>query len=203
MKRKKLNNNQSYGLTADHVKEAEKFLNSKNAPGPLNPQEAVPLYEMFIIGYSFEEIQKHYSQFPLGRIIVTAASNNWIKDRETLANSIYDRVRARLIKSTVEQVEFLTDLISVSATESSEEVRKYLVDPANNKKPEMRIESLKDYKQVVDMLASIASSMKNSVPPKPTEELGKRQIPAKKVKEIKQQDDESVILAELAEEPNG
>ncbi len=109
----------------------------------------------------------------------------------------------RLIKSTVEQVEFLTDLISVSATESSEEVRKYLSDPVNNKKPEMRIESLKDYKQVVDMLASIASSMKNSVPQKPTEELGKRQIPAKKVKEIKQQDDESVILAELAEEPNG
>lgn len=200
MKKKKLNNTQLYGLTTDQVKEAEKFLN-KSPAEPLNAQEAIPLYEMFVIGYSFEEIQKHYSQFPLGRIILTASINHWIKDRETLANSIYDRVKARLIKSTVEQVEFLTDLISVSATENSEEVRKYLADPTNNKKPEMRIESLKEYKQVVDMLASIASSMKTGVPQRPTEDSVKK-VSNKKVKEIKE-DEESSLLAELAEDQDG
>ena len=200
MKKKKLNNTQLYGLTTDQVKEAEKFLN-KSPAEPLNAQEAIPLYEMFVIGYSFEEIQKHYAQFPLGRIILTASINHWLKDRETLANSIYDRVKARLIKSTVEQVEFLTDLISVSATENSEEVRKYLADPVNNKKPEMRIESLKEYKQVVDMLTSITSSMKTNVPQKPGENSIKK-IPNKKVKELKE-DEESALLAELAEEQDG
>ncbi len=200
MKKKKLNNTLSYGLTPDQVKEAEKCFN-KSPADFINAQEAIPLYEMFIIGYSFEEIQKHYPQFPLGRIILTASMNHWVKDRETLANSIYDRVKARLIKSTVEQVEFLTDLISVSATENSEEVRKYLADPINNQKPEMRIESLKEYKQVVDMLTSITSSMKTNVPQRPSED-GMKKIPTKKVKELKE-DEESALLAELAEDQNG
>jgi hypothetical protein len=196
LKKKKLNTTQSYGLTPEQVKEAEKYLN-KDSLGALNAQESIPLYEMFIIGYSFEEIQKHYAQFQLGRIILTAAVNGWAKDRETLANSIYDRVKARLIKSTVEQVEFLTDLISVSAAENSEEVRKYLLDPKGNKPPNMRIDSLKEYKQVVDMLASIASTMKNNTPQKQEEQ---KRLPNKKAKELKQEDDDSVLLAELAEE---
>ena len=198
MKKKKLNNTLSYGLTPEQIKEAEKFLN-KNPADFINAQEAIPLYEMFVIGYSFEEIQKHYTQFPLGRIILTAAMNHWLKDRETLANSIYDRVKARLIKSTVEQVEFLTDLISVSASENSEKVRKYLSDPVNNQKPEMRIESLKEYKQVVDMLASIASSMKTSIPQKSGEDSTKK-IPNKKNKELKEEEESATLLAELAEE---
>jgi hypothetical protein len=193
-----LNNTLSYGLTPEQIKEAEKFLN-KNPADFINAQEAIPLYEMFVIGYSFEEIQKHYTQFPLGRIILTAAMNHWLKDRETLANSIYDRVKARLIKSTVEQVEFLTDLISVSASENSEKVRKYLSDPVNNQKPEMRIESLKEYKQVVDMLASIASSMKTSIPQKSGEDNTKK-IPNKKNKELKEEEESATLLAELAEE---
>jgi hypothetical protein len=198
LQKKNLKESETYGLTADQIKEAEKYLKKNKLSSILNKQEAAPLYEMFILGYSFEDIHSNFKNIPVARIILTAAVYGWVKDRETLANSIYDRVKTRMIKSTVEQVEFLTDLIAISTKENTEAIKKYLQDPVNNKPPEMRIESLKDYKQVVEMLASIANSMKSSAA-KANAEVKVITNKKQQTKQIKEQDEGSALLAELAE----
>lgn len=160
MLKKRLNADEKYGLSADHIVLAEKYLRLHKTAGALSKQEAIPLYELFLLGYSIDDLNRKYPQYPVGKIALTAALNSWVKDREKLANSVYDRIKARIVRSTVEQVEFLTDMISVSATENTEEMRKYLADPTKTPPPQMRIKNIKEYQQVIEMLVKVTDSVR-------------------------------------------
>lgn len=199
MLKKRLRAEEKYGLTHEQVTLAEKYLRAHKTAGAMNQTEASPLYEMYLLGYSFEDIAQRYPQFPIGRIVLTAALSGWVKDRERLASSVYDRIKARVVRSTVEQVEFLTDMISVSTKESAEEISKYLANPKGTPPPELRIKSLKDYQQVVEMLARVAESVKTIATPQEEQPL---LVKPKKQKQLKEGESESILLAELAGDDN-
>lgn len=204
MLKKRLNAEERYGLTFDQIREAEKYLKQYKTAGALNPQEALPLYELYLLGYSMEDLNRKFPQYPLGKIALTAALNEWHKDREKLASSVYDRIRARIVRSTVEQVEFLTDMISVSTTENVEEMRRYLQDPSKSPPPDMRIKSLKEYSQVIEMLSKVADSVRALATPAGQAEAAKPgALKASKTKALlkPQQSDESMILAQLVQDP--
>lgn len=160
MLKKRLNSEERYGLSFDQIKEAEKYLRQHKTAGALSKQEAIPLYELFLLGYSVEDLNRRFPQYPVGKIALTAALSGWVKDKEKLANSVYDRIKARIVRSTVEQVEFLTDMISVSAVENTEEMRKYLKDPTATPAPHMRIKNIRQYQQVIEMLAKVTDSVR-------------------------------------------
>lgn len=194
---KKLKAEERYGLTNDQILAAQRFLKRGDGTGPIPQQESVPLYEMFMLDYSLEDIAAKFPQFNYDRVVYTAAVGNWIKDRERLASTIHDRIKARVVRSTVEQVEFLTDMIAVSSKETAEEVRKYLQNPNTNPPPQMRIKSFKDYQQVVEMLLKVTETVRAMSSP---QEEPKR-ISTKKTKSLKSvTDPDSIILAELAKE---
>jgi hypothetical protein len=196
--KKRLKAEEKYGLTPEQIAEAERFIRKNKSIGAIAQQDAVPLYEMFVLGYAFQDLVRKFPQYELGRVIYTAAAGGWIKDRERLASSVYDRIRARVIRSTVEQVEFLTDMVAVSTAESSEEVRKYLANPNGQPPPQLRIKSFKDYQQVIEMLASVTESIRMMANPKSDEDKPKL-TGSKRVKALKPAEDEgSVMLAELA-----
>lgn len=200
MQKKTLTPKEKYGLSNDHVAEAERYLKKNKTTGILSKHDAMPMYELYILGYSFEDISRRYPSVPLGKILLTAALNQWPRDREAVAASLYDRIRTRIIKSTVEQVEFLTDIVSVSNVETSEEIRKYLSDPVNNPPPSFRIKTIKDYQQVIDMLAQVAESVRGMSNPSNVSNDNKS-LTDNKIKKIgKKQStssEEAVILAEL------
>lgn len=197
MLKKRLRAEEKYGLTHEQIAQAEKYLRAHKTAGAMNQTEASPLYEMYLLGYSFDDIAQRYPQFPIGRIILTAALSGWARDRERLASSVYERIRARVVRSTVEQVEFLTDMISVSTKESAEEVQKYLQNPKGAPPPELRIKSLKDYQQVVEMLARVAESIKTVAT---SQEEQPQLAKPKRQKQLKEGESESILLAELAGE---
>lgn len=201
MLKKRLNAEERYGLSFDQVREAEKYLRQHKTAGAMGKQEAMPVYELFLLGYSLEDLSRKFPQYSLGKITLTAALNGWVKDREKLANSIYDRIRARIVKSTVEQVEFLTDMVSVSTTENMEEMRKYLQDPSKAPPPQMRIKSLKEYQQVIEMLAKVADSVRVLAAPAETDQP--KLLSKSKTKALPKPDpaDESVLLAQLVQDP--
>lgn len=158
--KKRLNASEQYGLTFDQVKEAERYLRAHKTAGILNDQEGMPLMELYLLGYTFEDIHQRYPNVAMGKILLTAALKGWVKHREHLASSVFDRIKARIIKSTVDQVELLTDMITVYAKEASEETAKYLKDPKGNPLPNQRIHSLKEFQVVAQSLADIAESVK-------------------------------------------
>lgn len=201
MIKKRLNPEERYGLESHHIYEAEKYLRQFKTAGAMGKQEAMPIYELFLLGYSFEELSKRFPQHSVGKIALTAALNGWNRDKERVANSIYDRIKSKVIRSTVEQVEFLTDMVSVSSVENSEEMRKYLQDPTKAPPPKMRIKNLKEYQQVIEMLANVTESIK-AMSNNGNSDDGKKKLlaQAKKPKPLPAHTEEATILAQLVED---
>lgn len=191
----KLNVEESYGLSFEEIKEAERYLRDHKTIGVMNKTEAMPMYELFLLGYPFNEIYQKFPQIPMGKLLLTAARDNWVKDRERLAVSVADRIKARIFRSTVEQVEFLTDMVSVATNESTEEMRKYIQDPKNNPVPNMRIKNIKEYQQVLEMITSVAESIKVMAEPQERKPI---QVKATRQKLVSDKTEEQVLLAELA-----
>lgn len=204
MIKKRLTAEERYGLTSFHIYEAEKHLRQFKTAGAIEKQEATPLYELFLLGYSIEELNRRFPQYSIGKIALTAAINSWVKDKERVASSIYDRIKSRIVRSTVEQVEFLTDMVSVSTVENAEEMRRYLEDPTKTPPPKMRIKNLKEYQQVIEMLANVTDSIR-AMSGQDTDASSKKKLSGqiKKPKPLPSSSEESTLLAQLVEDTEG
>ena len=155
-----------YGLTEEEVKLGEKFLRKYKTAGAISEMESMKLYEMYMVGCSFFEIHQQFSQHPLDQIILTAALKGWPRDRDKMMGSLRDRVQAKVVKSVIEQVDFLTTMLSVANAEHMEVMKKYVIDPENNAAPDIRVQNIKEYKEVVETLhklvAGATGAQKNS-----------------------------------------
>lgn len=144
-----------YCLTQQEIKLAEKYLRKHKTAGRIKEPESLKLLEMYLIGHTFIEIHQQFPQYEMGQIILTAALAGWPHDRDKMQHSLRDRVQAKVVKSVIEQVDFLTTLLSVNNAERMDAMRKYIADPDNNVKPNLTIESIKEYKEVVETLYKI------------------------------------------------
>lgn len=81
----------------------------------------------------------------------------WTKDRDKVSSTLQDRVRAKVVKSVLDQVDFLTSMMAVANTEHLEAMVKYTMDPLNNPKPSMRVTSIKEYREVAETLYKIVA----------------------------------------------
>jgi hypothetical protein len=171
--------------------------------GAVPESEAMKLYELMMLGYSFVEIQKQYPQYLLEQIVLTAALKGWMHDREKMMSSLRERVQAKVVKSVLEQVEFLTNMVSVANVEHIEEMRNYILDPSKNPKPAMRIESLKEYKEVTDTLQKVVAGATGAASGKKSSPMFEALTPqARKQKQIEKDDEpdpHKLIEAEISE----
>jgi len=142
------------GLTQQEIEVGEKYLRKYKTAGALNQVESLKVYELYMVGCSFNEIHQQFPQYELGKVILTASLQKWGLDREKMQSTLRDRVKAKVIKSVIEQTDFLTAMLSVASAEHMKEMRNFIVDP-NAPKPSLRIKSIKDYKEVTDTLAKI------------------------------------------------
>lgn len=198
MLKKRLTLDEKYGLSPEEIADAERYLKKHKTAGALDKQQAMPFYELFLLGYSIEEINSKFPKVPRGQLALTAALNQWPKDRDKLVGSIYDRIRARVFRSTVEQVEFLTDMVSVATAENAHEMRRYLLDPKNNPTPSMKINNIKEYQLVIDMMTKVTDSMKKTVEEDANPKSKSKRIKSPPVESLTNKD-ESLLLERLAE----
>lgn len=142
------------GLSQQEIEIGEKYLRKNKTAGALSQMEAIKVYELYMVGCTFNEISQQFPQHELGAIILTAALLKWGLDRDRMHSTLRDRVKAKVIKSVIEQTDFLTAMLSVASAEHMSQMRDYIVDP-NAPKPSLRIKSIKEYKEVTDTLAKI------------------------------------------------
>lgn len=143
------------GLSNQEIEIGEKYLRKHKTAGAIDSVKALRLYEMYLIGNSFHEIHQQFPQYELGQIILTAALNKWGDDRDRMQGSLRERVRAKVVKSVIDQVDFLTSMIGVASAEHMDQMRKYTIDPENEAVPHLRIKTIKEYKEVTETLAKI------------------------------------------------
>jgi hypothetical protein len=72
-----------------------------------------------------------------------------------MMSTLKDRVQAKVVKSVLDQVDFLTSMMAVANAEHLDVMAQYVRDPANNPKPALRITSIKDYKDITETLLKI------------------------------------------------
>lgn len=142
------------GLSNQEIELGEKYLRKNKTAGAIDEVQSLKLYEMYLIGNSFHEIHQQFPQYELGQITMTAALRKWGLDRDKMQGSLRDRVKAKVVKSVIEQVDFLTSMLSVANAEHIEQMRNYILD-ASAPKPSLRIKSIKDYKEITDTLGKI------------------------------------------------
>jgi hypothetical protein len=190
---------EQHGLTQEEIKLGRKWLRKHKTAGRIPTPKALELFEFYLIGHSFSEIQRQFPQYPAEQIIMTAALSGWAHDRDNMMTTLRDRVQARVVKSIIEQVDFLTAMLGVVNTQHLDNMRKYMMDPAHNPAPALKIESIKDYKEVVETLHKIVTgsnaSGKNqeSMLHKALESGARRSPPIEKV-----EDGDGPTLLELA-----
>lgn len=155
--KKKLSDEEKYGLTEEEIKLATRWLRRHKTAGALKDLEAAKLFELYLLGDSIAKIAQQFPQYTVGQIALTAALRGWPKDRDKMMHTLQDRVRAKVVKSVLEQVDFLTTMLSVSSAEHLEVMMKYVQDPLNAVKPDLRIHNIKEYKDVVETLYKIVA----------------------------------------------
>lgn len=160
--KKNLSEQESYGLTQEEIKLATKYLRKNKTAGALKDLEAAKLYELYLLGDSLQKLAQQFPQFPIGQICLTAALRGWVQDRDRMLHTLQDRVRAKVVKSVLEQVDFLTSMMSVANAEHLESMIKYTQDPLNHPKPQMRINNIKEYKDVAETLYKIVAGATNT-----------------------------------------
>lgn len=155
--KKKLTDEEKYGLSEEEIKLAEKYLRKHKTAGALKDLEATKLFELFLLGESLSKIGQQFPQYTMGQLALTAALRGWCLDRDKMMHTLQDRVRAKVVKSVLDQVDFLTAMMSVASAEHLEKMVKYCQDPVNNPKPDMRIGNIKEYKDVAETLYKIVA----------------------------------------------
>jgi len=155
--KKRLTEQERYGLSEEETKLAEKYLRKHKTAGALKELEAAKLFELYLLGESLPKIAQQFPQYHLGQIALTASLRGWAYDRDKMMHTLQDRVRAKVVKSVLEQVDFLTAMMSVANAEHLEKMIKYCQDPINNPKPDMRVTNIKEYKDVAETLYKIVS----------------------------------------------
>lgn len=208
MVKRNFTDEQKYGLTEEEIKLATKYLRKNKTAGAIPETESLKLFELYLIGSTFTELAKQFPQYPVEQIIMTAALRKWAMDRDKMMHTLRDRVKAKVVKSVIEQVDFLTSMLSVSNAEHLAAMQRYILDPINNPKPDMRVQTIKEYKDVAETLYKIVAGSTPGSKEKTSpmfDALADRALPApKKQIAVVEKDDEydaaSIIEAELADE---
>ena len=155
--KRSFNEDEKFGLTEEEARLAEKYLRKHKTAGAIPDLEAIKLYELYMVGCSFQDIHAQHPQYPVPKIILTCALRGWARDRDKIMGSLRDRVQAKVVKSVIEQVDFLTTMLSVVNAEHLDVMRKYVLDPLNNPRPQIRVDSIKEYKETVETLTKLVA----------------------------------------------
>lgn len=190
-----------YGLTDEEYRLARTYLRKHKTAGAIKDLEAAKLYELFLLGDSFQKLATQFPQYPVGQIILTAALRGWTHDRDKMLSTLQDRVRAKVVKSVLEQVDFLTAMMSVANTEHLDAMIKYIQDPMNNPKPAMRITNIKEYKEVSENLYKIVAGATTPKPGQNSPMFSALTNPINKeqgqIEDKKSKDDEDVNILDV------
>jgi len=182
-----LTEQEKHGLSQEEIKLATRWLRVNKTASVVPELEAAKLFEMYLLGDPIVKLAQNFPQYPIGQIAFTAAYKRWPQDRDKMLHTLKDRVQAKVVKSILDQVDFLTTMMGVTNAEHLESMVKYCQDPVNNPKPSLRITSIKEYKDIVETLSKIVTGATQGPSDKKaspmltalTSHAEKRQLPAK------------------------
>lgn len=145
-------------LTPEERK-AYKLYVQKNDP-PLAPSIQAQLFSLYLNGTTCEEIQKLNPNFSLGMIVRARVEGLWDDRRDAHLQTLFEGVRERVQQVQMESVVFTSDLLASANKMFGDKLKKYLQTGDERELGSLRIDSLKQYRDAVDLLMKLTGQDK-------------------------------------------
>jgi hypothetical protein len=127
---------------------------------PMSPALVAQFYELFLENYSCAEIARLNKGISEGDVLFAAEKFEWHRKRDEYAKGLQEQVGQKMAKQELESIVHLTNLISVAHKQHNEQMIKYLQTGKKEDLPDNSINSLKSYKDAIDLLQKITGKDK-------------------------------------------
>lgn len=135
----------------------EDWRRTKSAPMALNV--AIKMYELFLNGYSCEEIYRvNGGKFHLGQIVDAKQRYEWEKRRDAQLESIYTNIEQKVYKTKNDAIVHITDTLSAAHKLWGDKIKLFLQEGDKELLEGMDLENLKTYKELLQMLQALTTA---------------------------------------------
>lgn len=111
----------------------------------------VQFFELFLNGMSCEEIYRLNSRFAFGAIVRARIEGQWDMRKDAIVAHALDTVRQRVEQTQIAAINFNADLLAAAHKQFGDKFKKYIQTGDEAELGEIRIESLKQYKDAIEM----------------------------------------------------
>jgi len=129
---------------------------------PLAPSTQAQLYTLFLNGRTLSEIRQLNPQFGLGQIVDAAVNGNWYQEKLDYQANLLKAARERLQQIGSESVSFLADSLAAAHKQHGQALLRYLQSGNEADLGAFGIGSIRQYKEVLELLLKATGQEKNS-----------------------------------------
>lgn len=135
-------------------RKAYKLYIQKGDP-PLAPGVQAQLFNLYLNGSTCEDIVKLNPNFTLGMVARAKVEGLWDERREKHINHLFENVRERVQQVQMESVMFSADLLASANKMFGDKLKSYLQTGDDRELGTLRIDSLKQYRDAVELLLKL------------------------------------------------
>lgn len=139
------------------------WLEKKTKPS-LSPSLSTQLFQLFLNGYSCDEICEHHNKiYPIGQILEARVRDEWDRRRKEHLDQLYSKVFDRVKQTQFESVAFTSDLLAAAHKLYGQKIKTFLETGKEDDLGEAQglIKSLDAYRKVAEMLLKLTGQDKS------------------------------------------
>ncbi len=145
-------------LTKEEARAYRIYMAKKDPP--LAPQIQAQLFNLYLNGASCEEIQRLNPNLSLGMIVRARVEGLWDDQRQRYLDSLFSAVRERVQQVQMESVMLTADMLAAANKMFGDKLKKYIQTDDPRELGELRIDSLKQYRDAVELLMKLTGQDK-------------------------------------------
>jgi hypothetical protein len=142
----------------------------KSQKPPLAITTAVGLFELFLNGATCEEIHRLNPHLPFGAIIRARVEGEWDRRRNEAYAVALDGARERVQQTQLAAISFAADLLATAHKQFGDRFKRYLQTGEESVLGELKIETLKQYKDSIEMFLKLTGQDKKPEVPRSPDE---------------------------------
>lgn len=127
------------------------------------PATQAQFLALFLRGKGCEEIHSLNSSFPLGAIVKARVDGDWDRRLEDYRETLLTGVQEKITQIEFESIGFLTDLLAAAHKQQGDKLKKYLQSGDPSQLGDLQITSIKNYKEVLELLMKATGQEKTQV----------------------------------------
>lgn len=147
------------GLSADEAKLLAKWI-EEGKPG-LVGTKAERMGEIYCLGYSCQEMQKWFPEYPLEILLWARVHYKWDETRDRYRTVVQQETLNHALAARLESLRFLSDVLSATHVKLRREMLLYIADPDNNKPPQFLPNNIHTYGFLISTLKDIMAGAAN------------------------------------------